>query len=155
MIWLELIKQAGVTLVALITVGLPLYVKVRRIDQQTTNGHAEAEFPNLRVQQDAQLDLSRQTHDQVLAVAEAQRGLERRMKRLERQTSDLRDADDATDDTLDRYQSRHARALADAVAERKRALAELSAHFERRVPELITAALASHVDTCPLRTPRH
>ena len=115
--------------------------------EQTENSHAGAEYPNLRDQQDAQLALSRETHDQVLALAEVQRGQDRRLDRIERQTADLRRADEATDDTLDRHELDHARALA-------RALTDLEARFEHRVPELITAALDGHVAACPLRNPR-
>lgn len=119
--------------------------------EQTENSHAGAEYPNLRDQQDAQLALSRETHDQVLAVAESQRGLERRMSRLERQATDLRRADEATDDTLDRHDLDHTRALARAIVDRERAMADLEARFENRVPALIAAALDGHVRACPLR----
>lgn len=124
------------------------------VREQTENSHAGAEYPNLRDQQDAQLALSRETHDQVLALAEVQRGQDRRLDRIERQTADLRRADEATDDTLDRHELDHARALARAIADRDRALTDLEARFEHRVPELITAALDGHVAACPLRTPR-
>ncbi|QIK82980.1 hypothetical protein [Sanguibacter sp. HDW7] len=162
-VWVQIVVALGLVAVAVINKrdsrATRREVRAVRADtaavrEQTENSHASAEFPIMRDQQDEQLAVSRATHDQVLALAEVQRGMDRRLGRLERQASDLRAADVATDDTLDRHEVDHARALARAIADRDRALIDLAAHFEQRVPELIAAALDGHVAACPLRTPR-
>lgn len=159
-VWVQIVVTVGIIAVAIInkrdSAATRREVRAVRADttavrEQTENSHAFAEFPNLREQQDAQLALSRATHDEVLAVKEAQRGIERRMDRLERQARDLRESDEATDDTLDQQRLASARALARAVQERREQMAELETRFERRVPELIAAALDGHVRACPLR----
>lgn len=155
-VWVQIVTALGLVVVAVINKRdsratrrelSAVATDVRVTRDHTENEHLDAPYPNMR-------DEITSVRETVEGMAQVQRGQDRRMERIERQTADLRDAGDATDDTLDRYQSRHARALADAVADRKRDMADLEARFERRVPELITAALEGHVAACPLRTPR-
>lgn len=155
-IWVQVVTAAGLVIVAIINKrdsratrsevrAVAADVKVTR--DHTENSHGEAKYPNLR-------DELTSVRETVEGMAQVQRGQDRRLDRIERQTADLRRADEATDDTLDRHELDHARALARAIADRDRALTDLEARFEQRVPELITAALDGHVAACPLRTPR-
>ena len=155
-IWVQVVTAAGLVIVAIINKrdsratrsevrAVAADVKVTR--DHTENSHSEAKYPNLR-------DELTSVRETVEGMAQIQRGQDRRLDRIERQTADLRRADEATDDTIDRHELDHTRALARAAADRARALADLDARFEHRIPVLIAAALDGHVAVCPLRTPR-
>lgn len=155
-VWVQIVIVVGLVLVAVINKrdsratrrDLALVADDARVTrEQSENEHANAPYPNMR-------DELTSVRETVEGIAQIVTGHDRRMERIERQTRDLRDTDDATDETLDRQRLDHARALARAVAEREDAMRDLEARFERRVPELITAAIEGHVADCPLRTPR-
>lgn len=155
-IWVQVVTAAGLVIVAIInkrdsratrSAVRAVAEDVRVTRDHTENAHTDAEYPNLR-------DELTSVRETVEGMAQVQRGQDRRLDRIERQTADLRRADEATDDTLDRHELDHARALARAIADRDRALTDLEARFEHRMPELIAAALDGHVAACPLRTPR-
>lgn len=141
-IWVALIVQTGAVIVAMIAGGR----KLNRIGAdastaatQTANDHADAEYPNLRDEVTA-------IHETVRGVGEIVRGHDRRFDRIERNVTDLHEADDYTESTLDRQRLATARALANAIG-------DLEQRFEQRVPELIELALQGHVRACPLRRP--
>lgn len=136
-VWVALITQLG----ALAVVVIPLYIKLRRVDKQTSNEHQDAEFPNLRVQQDEVLNVGRKTLDKLGIVEDAvtalrgiTQGHDRQFQAIRRELADMHLTDETTDDTLERLPSR------------------LQRRFEQRTVELIDLALTDHARSCPLHT---
>lgn len=135
LVWVAIITQSG----ALATAVVGMWRKLGRIDQQTTNSHAETDYPNMR----DELSSVRET---VEATAQIVRGHDRRLERMDRNLADLHLTTEDTEDTLDRQRLATARALRRAVEDRETALEQQAQALRAYVDQ----ALADYHRTKPL-----